>query len=163
MFLGFVFGIAASRWAGLLASASCDEVARGQRSCEISNLHGIPMTAFRHAVVVDEGPNFHHTANLRGTTQSCVSTRIKALEEALGILLFEHCHRGVRFTEAGRRFLAEVSTGIGHLDHAYPDGQGNIFLHNRATCHRSHLFDRRRLPRQPAHAVSYCIPQCQLM
>jgi DNA-binding transcriptional LysR family regulator len=51
-------------------------------------------------------------------SQSSVSTRIKQLEQDLGILLFERRHRGVRLTEAGRHFLEHVATGIEHLDHA---------------------------------------------
>ncbi|MBX5173362.1 LysR family transcriptional regulator [Rhizobium sp. NZLR1b] len=76
------------------------------------------MISLRHAVVVAEVLNFHHAANVLGTTQSSVSARIKGLEDALGVLLFERRHRGVRLTEAGRHFVAEVSAGIAQLDHA---------------------------------------------
>ncbi|CEF41416.1 LysR family transcriptional regulator [Acetobacter senegalensis] len=58
---------------------------------------------------VAEHLNFRHAAGALGVTQSSISTRIKALEETLGIVLFERRHRGVRLTEAGRRFVAEVS------------------------------------------------------
>lgn len=81
-------------------------------------LRGVPLVSLRHAVVVAEHLNFRHAANVLGTTQSCVSSRIKGLEDALGILLFERRHRGVRLTEAGRHFVAEVSAGIAQLDHA---------------------------------------------
>ena len=37
-----------------------------------------------HTPAVAGHPNFHHAANVLGTTHSCVSTRIKALEEAHG-------------------------------------------------------------------------------
>lgn len=83
-----------------------------------SKLARIPLAALRCAVVVAEVLNFHHAANILGTTQSCVSTRIKALEETLGILLFERRHRGVRLTEAGRHFIDEVPAGVAQLDHA---------------------------------------------
>ena len=81
-------------------------------------LRGIPLVSLRHAVVVAEVLNFRHAANVLGTTQSSVSTRIKGLEDALGILLFERRHRGVRLTEAGRHFVVEVTAGIAQLDHA---------------------------------------------
>lgn len=81
-------------------------------------LGGIPLISLRQAVVVAEVLNFRHAANVLGVTQSSVSARIKALEDALGILLFERRHRGVRLTEAGRQFVAEVSAGIEQLDHA---------------------------------------------
>lgn len=81
-------------------------------------LRGIPLVSLRHAVVVAEVLNFRHAANVLGTTQSSVSTRIKGLEDALGILLFERRHRGVRLTEAGRHFVAEITAGIAQLDHA---------------------------------------------
>jgi DNA-binding MarR family transcriptional regulator len=60
-------------------------------------------------LAVAERLNFRHAANALGVTQSSVSARIKALEETVGVLLFERRHRGVRLTDAGRRFVAEVS------------------------------------------------------
>ena len=78
----------------------------------------IPLVSLIQMLAVAEHLNFRHAANVLGTTQSCVSARIKALEETLGILLFERRHRGVRLTDAGRHFVAEVSTGIAQLDHA---------------------------------------------
>lgn len=88
-----------------------------------SNISGIasgqiPMVSLIQLLSVAEHLNFRHAANVLGVTQSSVSTRIKALEETLGVLLFERRHRGVRLTEAGHRFVAEVSVGISHLDHA---------------------------------------------
>lgn len=78
----------------------------------------VPMTSLLYVLAVAEHLNFRHAANVLGTTQSSVSTRIKGLEDALGILLFERRHRGVRLTEAGRLFVAEVSAGIAQVDHA---------------------------------------------
>lgn len=78
----------------------------------------IPMVSLMQVLAVAEYLNFRQAANVLGVAQSSVSARIKSLEEVLGILLFERRHRGVRLTEAGRRFVAEVSTGIGYLDHA---------------------------------------------
>ncbi|MFC5584872.1 LysR family transcriptional regulator [Nitratireductor kimnyeongensis] len=62
--------------------------------------------------------NFRHAANALGVAQSSVSARVKALEEDLGILLFERHARGVRLTEAGRHFIERVTVGVEHLDHA---------------------------------------------
>jgi DNA-binding transcriptional LysR family regulator len=69
-------------------------------------------------LTVAEYLNFRHAANVLGTTQSSVSARIKGLEDVLGVLLFERRHRGVRLTEAGRHFVAEIAAGIAQLDHA---------------------------------------------
>ncbi len=55
---------------------------------------------------------------MRSAWHNQASARVKALEEDLGILLFERHARGVRLTEAGRHFVASVSTGIDQLDHA---------------------------------------------
>lgn len=76
------------------------------------------MMSLIQMLAVAEHLNFRHAANVLGVSQSSVSTRIKALEEDLGILLFERRHRGVRLTEAGRSFIAEVATGIDHIDYA---------------------------------------------
>lgn len=78
----------------------------------------IPMASLIQMLAVAEYLNFRHAANFLGVSQSSVSTRIKTLEEDLGILLFERRHRGVRLTEAGSTFVAEVAVGIEHLDFA---------------------------------------------
>lgn len=76
------------------------------------------MLALIHTLAVAEHLNFRHAANALGVSQSSVSARVKALEETLGIPLFERRHRGVRMTEAGRRFITEIASGIEQLDHA---------------------------------------------
>jgi DNA-binding transcriptional LysR family regulator len=70
------------------------------------------------ALTVAEHLNFRHAASTLGVSQSSVSTRIKQLEEDLGILLFERRHRGIRLTQAGEHFLEHVAAGIEHLEHA---------------------------------------------
>ncbi|ESX84991.1 LysR family transcriptional regulator [Mesorhizobium sp. LNJC405B00] len=65
----------------------------------------IPLTSLIQTLAVAEYLNFRHAANALGVSQSSVSARIKALEEDLGILLFERNTRGVRLTEAGRLFV----------------------------------------------------------
>ncbi|MFC3075281.1 LysR family transcriptional regulator [Shinella pollutisoli] len=78
----------------------------------------IPLAALIQTVAVAEHLNFRHAANALGVAQSSVSARVKALEEDLGILLFERHARGVRLTEAGRHFIERVAKGIDQLDHA---------------------------------------------
>ncbi|WCM27404.1 LysR family transcriptional regulator [Sphingomonas sp. QA11] len=78
----------------------------------------IPLISLVQCIAVAEYLNFRHAANALGVAQSSVSARIKALEENLGVLLFERHARGVRLTEAGRHFVERVTTGIDHLDHA---------------------------------------------
>ncbi|MHB2266758.1 LysR family transcriptional regulator [Aliihoeflea sp. PC F10.4] len=76
------------------------------------------MASLIQTLGVAEYLNFRHAANAMGISQSSVSARVKALEEDLGILLFERHARGVRLTEAGRHFVERVTTGIDQLDHA---------------------------------------------
>lgn len=78
----------------------------------------IPLTSLIQLLSVAEHLNFRHAANALGVSQSSVSARIRALEETLGILLFERSTRGVRLTEAGRHFVERVASGVDQLDHA---------------------------------------------
>src|SRR5690606_24042049 len=78
----------------------------------------IPMVSLIQTLAVDEYLIFRHAANALAVAQSSVSARVKALEEDLGILLFERRARGVQLTEAGRHFVERVATGINQLDHA---------------------------------------------
>ena len=76
------------------------------------------MMTLVHTLAVAEYLNFRHAANALGVAQSSVSARVKALEEDLGIVLFERHARGVRLTEAGRHFVERIAAGIDQLDHA---------------------------------------------
>jgi DNA-binding transcriptional LysR family regulator len=78
----------------------------------------IPMASLIQTLAVAEYLNFYHAANALGIAQSSVSARVKALEEDLGILLFERHTRGVRLTEAGRAFVEQVTAGVDLIEHA---------------------------------------------
>ncbi|MGQ3673989.1 LysR family transcriptional regulator [Xanthobacter sp. TB0139] len=76
------------------------------------------MASLIQTLAVAEYLNFRHAAKALGAAQSSVSARVKALEDDLGILLFERHARGVRLTDAGRHFVEQVTVGIDQLDHA---------------------------------------------
>ncbi len=78
----------------------------------------IPLASLIQTLAVAEYLNFRHAAKALGVAQSSVSARVRALEEDLGILLFERHARGVRLTEAGRHFVERVTVGVDQLDHA---------------------------------------------
>lgn len=78
----------------------------------------IPMVALVQTLAVAEYLSFHRAALALGTSQSSVSARIKALEASLGITLFDRNTRGVRLTEAGRRFVEQVHDAMGIIDRA---------------------------------------------
>lgn len=87
---------------------------------ETGNLLGtrIPLISLRQTLAVAQYLSFRQAALALGVSQSSVSERIKALEADLGIMLFERNTRGVRLTEAGRRFVAEVEQAMHILDRA---------------------------------------------
>lgn len=76
------------------------------------------MAALLQTPAVAEHLNFRHAANSLGISQSSISARVKALEEELGVLLFERNTRGVRLTAAGRHFVERITAGIEQLDYA---------------------------------------------
>ncbi|SOC92275.1 DNA-binding transcriptional regulator, LysR family [Rhizobium sp. AN5] len=76
------------------------------------------MSALVQVLAVAEYLSFYRAAQALRTSQSSVSTRIKALEADLGIVLFDRNTRGVRLTEAGRRFVEQVNNAMSILDHA---------------------------------------------
>ncbi len=50
-----------------------------------------------------------------GMSQAAVSYAIRKLEDQLGIPLFRREHRRVRLTDAGDRFLTDVTLGLSHI------------------------------------------------
>jgi hypothetical protein len=71
----------------------------------------ISMISLVQTLIVAEYLNFRHAANFLGVVPSSVSLRIKALEEEMGVLLFERHSRGVRLTDdlTGETFLVATA------------------------------------------------------
>jgi DNA-binding transcriptional LysR family regulator len=78
----------------------------------------VQLASLTQVLAVAEHLNFRHAAATLGVSQSSISTRIKRLEDELGIQLFERHARGVRLTEAGRQFVDRIAVGIDQIDHA---------------------------------------------
>lgn len=110
------------------------------------------MVVLVQTLAVAEYRSFHRAALALGVSQSSVSTRFKALEEDLGIVLFDRNTRGVRLTDAGRRFVDQVDEAIGILDRAIKiagmqargeDGELRIGVHALTPgCFLDGLFER---------------------
>lgn len=74
--------------------------------------------ALRYALVTAEHLSFRQAASVLDVKQSAVSRRVRALEDQIGVSLFERHRAGVRLTEAGRRFLQQVRGALAELDYA---------------------------------------------
>src|ERR1019366_179873 len=82
---------------------------------------GSPAVNFKsvaQALVVGECLSFRGAAKVLGIRQSAVSRRVRALEDKLGVSLFERHPGGVRITNAGARFLQQAHDGLLQLDNA---------------------------------------------
>ena len=67
--------------------------------------------------VLAEELNFTRTAERVHTVQSNVTTQIKALEEELGVPLFDRLGRKVALTDAGRRFQPFAARALEAMEH----------------------------------------------
>jgi len=76
------------------------------------------LTSIEHALTVAEHLSFRRAAEAMGISQSSISKRIAALEDMVGVALFERHHSGVRVTDAGQRFFRHVRSALDHLDEA---------------------------------------------
>lgn len=66
---------------------------------------------------------FTHAAQELRSTQSAVSQQIRALEDALGVALFNRVHRGVRLTKAGEQLFQSVQEGFAVIERSISDIQ----------------------------------------
>ena len=78
----------------------------------------INVHAILHSIVALEQRSFHRAANVIGIDQSVVSRRIRALEDELGVSLFERDRAGVRPTAAGKEFIRQAKVALCDLDYA---------------------------------------------
>jgi DNA-binding transcriptional LysR family regulator len=78
----------------------------------------IDLVSLSQALVVADQGSFSGAAKILGIRQSAVSRRIRALEDEIGVSLFERQSNGVRPTIAGRRFLERARAVFTELDKA---------------------------------------------
>jgi DNA-binding transcriptional LysR family regulator len=74
--------------------------------------------SIKQALAVAEHLSFRAAARALGVRHSAVSRRVRALEEKLGVTLFERHLTGVTLTNAGVRFIQQAREGFAHLDRA---------------------------------------------
>lgn len=81
-----------------------------KRSAEASAAQDI--AALRSALLVREHLGFRRASEVLGVNPSVLSRRVLALEDALGVSLFQRTPGGARPTGAGDRFLTEVERAL---------------------------------------------------
>jgi DNA-binding transcriptional LysR family regulator len=77
------------------------------------NLHAI-----LYSIVALEQRSFRRAASVIGIDQSVMSRRIRALEDELGVSLFERDRAGAHPTDAGMEFIFQAKAALRDLDYA---------------------------------------------
>jgi DNA-binding transcriptional LysR family regulator len=78
----------------------------------------IELKDLKQAVLVSEHLSFRRTAATLNMHPSAISRSVRALEDQLGVSLFERHNSGVRVTTAGRWFLERARAALCELDYA---------------------------------------------
>ncbi|AZG78420.1 LysR family transcriptional regulator [Methylocystis rosea] len=78
----------------------------------------IDFVSISQALLVADHASVSHAARALGVRQSAVSRRVQALENELGVSLFERQLSGVRLTVAGKHFFDRTRAAFAEIDHA---------------------------------------------
>ena len=84
----------------------------------------IEMRHLRYFVAVAEEASFTAAAQRVHVAQQVLSTQIRQLEDAVGVLLLERTSRGVVLTAAGSAFLGLARETLASLDRGVAAGRG---------------------------------------
>jgi len=76
------------------------------------------LTSIECFVASAEAGSFSAAARRLGLTSAAVGKNVARLESSLGVRLFQRSTRSLRLTEAGERFLQEVSGGLSSIQSA---------------------------------------------
>jgi LysR family glycine cleavage system transcriptional activator len=77
-----------------------------------------PLRAVQYFEAAAERENFAAAAEALGVSKGAVSQQVKLLEQSLGAPLFVRSGRGLRLTDAGRRYLGAVRSALSTLEQA---------------------------------------------
>ncbi|EJC82324.1 transcriptional regulator [Rhizobium leguminosarum bv. trifolii WSM2297] len=77
-----------------------------------------PLNALRAFEVSGRRLNFRAAAEELGVTQGAVAQQVRALEDQLGLMLFQRLPRGLALTSQGAAYLADVSRAFDTLGEA---------------------------------------------
>jgi LysR family glycine cleavage system transcriptional activator len=77
-----------------------------------------PLSGIRAFEAAARKQNFRQAAAELGMTPAAVSQHVRALEDWLGVALFERSARGVKLTAAGQEFGTSVTSGLGEIETA---------------------------------------------
>ena len=83
-----------------------------------------PLAAVRAFDAAARRGSFSDAAGELGMTQAAVSYQIKQLEDRVGVPLFRRHARGVRLTEAGKRFAVAAAEALGILRDGFAEARG---------------------------------------
>jgi DNA-binding transcriptional LysR family regulator len=78
----------------------------------------IDLRSLRYAVVVADHQSFRKAAIALGTHQSAIGRRVRSLEDALGVSIFERRNSGAYLTCAGAEFVAAIRRILQEIDTA---------------------------------------------
>jgi DNA-binding transcriptional LysR family regulator len=77
-----------------------------------------PLNALRAFEAAGRHQSFSKSADELNVSHAAVSRHVRGLEKRLGVQLFKNIARGVELTEAGRRYLENITPAFDHISEA---------------------------------------------
>lgn len=100
------------------APASRDRQRANKREARLTAVVIPDFVSIFQAFTVAEYTSISRAARVLRVRQSAVSRRVLALEDELGVSLFERHREGVRLTDAGRRFFKKTGAAFAEIESA---------------------------------------------